>query len=520
MKFNDLDIVPELKAAIETLGFEECTPIQAAVIPLVKDGKDISGLAQTGTGKTGAFLIPLMHRWMKSEAFYKNPEAEGLEIPKDVLPNWKKYQFCLILVPTRELADQVYETFNKLTGDTNLKGTCVYGGVDIEQQKKKLKDGVDFLIATPGRLIDLYKSHCVDLKQVRAIVFDEADRMFDMGFKDDMVYLLSRMPDDRQFLVFSATLNFDVLTVAYQSGADPIEIHIDKDNITAENINHSIFHVGTTEKGQYLLSLLKRESPRQTIIFSNFRHNIEKLVTFLNRNGQPAMGISSLLTQPQRNRVMEQFKAENSKNILVATDVAARGLDVKGVDLVVNYELPDDAENYVHRIGRTGRAGASGKAYSFVSDMDLASLERVEAYLKAKVTAEWLDDADLIKEFEGFPTIQPRREGNYKKDFRDNKSSGDRKDFKRNDERRPRGTHDKKNAYDKNGKSSYDPTKSPAKKQPGQSLNGKKPFKKSNTHKKFQQKSKTTKSKYNSKFVPTKKPSAVTSLLKKLIFWK
>ncbi|MCB0348347.1 MAG: DEAD/DEAH box helicase [Bdellovibrionales bacterium] len=517
MKFNDLDIVPELKTAIERLGFESCTPIQAAVLPLVKDGKDISGLAQTGTGKTGAFLIPLLHRWIKSEAFYKNTEAENTEAPKDVLPNWKKYQFCLVLVPTRELADQVYDTFNKLKGDTNLKGTCVYGGVDIEQQKKKLKDGVDFLIATPGRLIDLYKSHCIDLKQVRAIVFDEADRMFDMGFKDDMIYLLKRMPEDRQFLVFSATLNFDVLTVAYQSGANPIEVHIDKDNITADNINHALFHVGTDEKGQYLLSLLKRESPKQTIIFSNFRHNIEKLVTFLNRNGLPAMGISSLLTQPQRNRVMEQFKAENSKNILVATDVAARGLDVKGVDLVVNYELPDDAENYVHRIGRTGRAGASGKAYSFVSDLDLASLERIESYLKAKVSTEWLDDADLVKEFEGFPSIQPRRDGGYKKDFRDNKSRGNKKEFNKNNSKNKRGG--KSRGYD-NKKSGYDPAKSGTGKHPAQNANGKKPFKKSNTHKKFQQKPRPNKSGYKPRNTPVKKPSAVASLLKKLVFWK
>jgi superfamily II DNA/RNA helicase len=519
MKFNDLDLVPEIKSAIQALGFESATPIQSAVIPYVKDGKDISGLAQTGTGKTGAFLIPLLHRWLKSEAFYKNPDVENMEVPTDVIKNWKRYQFCLILVPTRELADQVFETFTKLSVGTSLRGVCVYGGVDIEQQKRKLKEGVDFLIATPGRLIDLYKSHCIDLKQVRAIVFDEADRMFDMGFKDDMIYLLKRMPEDRQFLVFSATLNFDVLTVAYQSGANPIEIHIDRDNVTADNIDHSIFHVGGDEKAQYLLSLLKREAPKQTIIFSNFRHNIEKLVSFLNRNNFPAMGISSLLTQPQRNRVMEQFKAENSKNILVATDVAARGLDIKGVDLVVNFELPDDAENYVHRIGRTGRAGASGKAFSLVGDMDIPSLERIETYLKAKVATAWMDDQDLIKEFQTFPSVQPRREGGFKKDFRDNNGGGgkrgDRKDFRRDG--KTGGNRD--GGRDRNHerkKSEYDPSKSG---KPGQKFSDKKPHAKQQ-HKKHH-KPQQTKSGYKPRPVPPKKKeSKISSLLKKLAFWR
>jgi ATP-dependent RNA helicase RhlB len=254
----------------------------------------------------------------------------------------------------------------------------------------------------------LYKEHVVDLKQVRAIVFDEADRMFDMGFKDDMKYILSRVPRERQFLVFSATMNFDVLNTAYQFGAEPVEIDVSRDQAKAENVKDEIFHVGNQDKPMYLLSLLKKHNPKQAIIFSNFKFNVEKVARFLSENGTHAMAISSLLTQAQRNRVIEQFKADNEKNILVATDVAARGLDIKGVDLVINYELPQDAESYVHRIGRTGRAGSEGHAYSLVSDRDVESLARIEDYLKHKVEIGWIEEADLIKEFKAFPRDEER----------------------------------------------------------------------------------------------------------------
>ena len=258
----------------------------------------------------------------------------------------------------------------------------------------------------------MYKEHLVDLKQVRAIVFDEADRMFDMGFKDDMKYILQRVPRDRQFLVFSATLNFDVLNTAYQFGSEPVEINISRDQAKAENVKDQIFHVGNSEKPQHLLSLLKAHNPKQAIIFTNFKLNVEKITKFLVDNDIPAMAISSLLTQAQRNRVIEQFKAENHLNILVATDVAARGLDIKGVDLVINYELPMDSESYVHRIGRTGRAGTTGQAFSMVGEKDIESLSRIEDYLKHKVEVGYLENDQLIQEFKPFPD---RFEGHYSK---------------------------------------------------------------------------------------------------------
>ncbi len=451
MKFNELNLHPKVHAGVESQNWNDATPIQEGAIPHVLSGHDIAGLAQTGTGKTAAFLVPLMDRVLRSideaqrrasQAVDKDVEpvetksaaptrevgdvgtsshtvtqevdAEGrasryLDTPKEatsqrpIFENWRGNHFILILVPTRELAEQVSENAAKLCVHTGFKVATIYGGTSYDTQKAALKEGVQFIVATPGRLIDLYKEHLVDLNQVRAIVFDEADRMFDMGFKDDMKFILKRVPKDRQFLVFSATLNFDVLNVAYEFGANPVEINVSKDQAKADNVKDELYHVGHQDKPKLLLSLLKKISPRQVIVFSNFKHNVERISQFLSENGYPAMAISSLLTQAQRNRVMETFKAENEQNILVATDLAARGLDIKGVDLVLNFELPDDAENYVHRIGRTGRAGAKGLAISLVGDRDVEALQRVEQYLGHKVEIGWIEDSEMITQFKPFP---------------------------------------------------------------------------------------------------------------------
>lgn len=369
-------------------------------MPHVLEGKDLAGLAQTGTGKTAAFLLPLMERVLRSQKVPEGATDEIIDLHKvRGFPDWKPFHWILILVPTRELAEQVLQNIKTYGFDSGLEGCSIYGGTGYEKQKEALKRGVTFVVATPGRLIDLYKEHNVDLKLVRAIIFDEADRMFDMGFKDDMKYILDRIPKDRQFLVFSATLNLDVLNTAYQYGASPVEINVSRDQAKAENVEDSIFHLGQEEKSQYLLSLFKNHSPRQTVIFSNFKNQIEPIVNFLRANNIPAVGISSLLNQAQRNRVIAQFKADNTTNVLVATDVAARGLDIQGVDMVVNFELPTDAESYVHRIGRTGRAGQTGKAFSFVSDKDVESLQRIEDYLKHKLESSWFDDSQLVRDF-------------------------------------------------------------------------------------------------------------------------
>jgi ATP-dependent RNA helicase RhlB len=246
------------------------------------------------------------------------------------------------------------------------------------------------------------------------------------------------VPRERQFLVFSATLNFDVLNVAYEFGADPVEVSISRDQAKAENVKDQIFHVGQDEKAAYLLSILKKYEPRQAIIFSNFKRNVERLAQFLTKNGMPAMGISSLLTQAQRNRVMEQFKADNDRNILIATDLAARGLDILGVDMVINYELPDDPENYVHRIGRTGRAGREGTAFSFVSDRDVEALSRIETYVKNKLASGWLEDQDIVKDFAPFPREEDRPRGNGgPRSFGNGGSRGGRPQQRQDRDRRP-----------------------------------------------------------------------------------
>lgn len=403
MKFAEFNLEPTLMSAIEKLGYSECTPIQALAIPPLLEGQDVSGLAQTGTGKTAAFLIPLMDRILKNK-----------------LPGWGPQSFILVLVPTRELAEQVYQNMVSLSEFSGLKGVAIYGGTSYDKQKDAMKNGVQIVVATPGRLIDLYKEHIVDLKQVRAMVFDEADRMFDMGFKDDMKFILQRAPKERQIAVFSATLNFDVLNTIYQFGSYPVEIDISRDQPKAENVKDEIFHTSHEDKPKYLLSLLKKHNPKQVIVFSNFKNNVEKLTKFLNSNNVPAVGISSLLTQAQRNRVLEQFRAENEKNIMVATDVAARGLDIKGVDMVINFELPMDSESYVHRIGRTGRAGAQGLAFSLVCDRDIESLQRIEEYLKNKLNVGWIEDTEIISDF------KPFRDDDYRpqRPFRDDRGGG------------------------------------------------------------------------------------------------
>jgi len=435
LSFNEFNLSPVLKKNLDTLGYIDCTEIQKLAIPLLLQGKDVAGLAQTGTGKTAAFLVPTIERVLlsQSEVALTNNEANGKNLP---FQDWKPGHQILILVPTRELAEQVYENSVKLAANTNIKSCVIYGGTGYDKQTEALKNGVTFVIATPGRLIDLYKEHIFDFKNVRAVVFDEADRMFDMGFKDDMKYILQRIPKTRQFIVFSATLNFDVLNVAYQFNAEPIEINVSKDQAKADNVKDQIFHVGDEDKPVYLLSLIKKTNAQHTIVFSNFKNNIDRLSYFLISNSVDAIGISSLLSQTQRNRVLEKFKATKKPLVMIATDVAARGLDIKGVDLVINYELPADSESYVHRIGRTGRAGQAGTAYSLVSDKDVESLSRIESYLKNKLEIGWIEDQELIRDFKPITSdhfFHKKNEGAYSKSKFSKRST----DFKSNEKSRP-----------------------------------------------------------------------------------
>ena len=425
MKFEDFKFEKVISDSINEKGFTDCTPIQSASIPSILNGADLSGLAQTGTGKTAAYLLPLIDRILKSEVTEKPEAFTDKEWALRRFENWGPTSFILVLVPTRELADQVQKSCEEVIATTDLKSVKVYGGEAYDKQINAIKDGVQFIFATPGRLIDLFKKEkIIDFKQVKAIVFDEADRMFDMGFKDDMKYILNRIPKDRQFLIFSATLNFEVLNVAYSHGASPVEVDVSRDSLTTDNVTDGIYHIGRDEKPQYLASLLKKENPRQAVVFSNFKIQVERLTQFLQSNGVQAMGISSLLTQAQRQRVIDKLKSKEENYILVATDVAARGLDIKEVDMVINFELPDDAENYVHRIGRTGRAGAKGVAYSLVCESDVESLKRIESYLDKKLPIEWMEESDLTPTDELKPMPRSVRSKNFKPS--DKKTSGNR----------------------------------------------------------------------------------------------
>ncbi len=451
VNFTDFNLSEPLFKAIEDLGYKEPTEIQEKCMPLMRAAKDVSGLSQTGTGKTAAFLMPVIDRLIIT----KNKEAVVEGSPTIPFEHWSEKSFILVLVPTRELAEQVYEQANKLLVHTDHKATVIYGGTSFDKQFEALEKNPSIIVATPGRFIDLHKQDKVDVTQVEGIIFDEADRMFDMGFREDMEFLLQRVPRRRQFLVFSATLNFEVLEVAYEFGSDPIEIEINKDSASAEYVKDELFHVGQFEKPKYLLSVLKKHQPKQAIIFSNFKRNIPSLEKFLLNHGFPTRGISSSLSQSHRNKVMKDFQ-EGEATLLVATDVAARGLDVKGIDLVINYELPDDAESYVHRIGRTGRAGASGAAVSLVSEKDLAALNRIKEYLNRDVETGWLEDDELIEPTVPYSSYSPTKknfDNNKRNDHKPRKYDSSKSKHPRSD--KPRSDRPRSESSSKDGKPAY-----------------------------------------------------------------
>lgn len=431
--FDSFHFQAKILENLAQAGFTNPTPVQERTFPLILQAQDVAALAPTGTGKTGAFLLPLIER------VYQSRHSLPLGF-KD----WALRNSILVIVPTRELADQIQKSFEIWAKDLDLKSVVLVGGEDMQRQIHELKKNPEFIFATPGRLIDLYKEHFLDLKQVRGLVFDEADRLFDMGFKDDMSYILQRVPRDRQLLMFSATLNFEVLETAYSFGSEPVEVSLASPHAKAESVEDKILHVGQDDKGAFLLSLFSIHKPKQTIVFTNFKNQVELLAAFLRRNNIPALGISSLLTQAQRQKVMAQFRAENATQVLVATDVAARGLDVTGVDLVINYELPQDCESYVHRIGRTGRANETGKAFSLVSDRDVDSLQRIENYLKQPLPTLYLEDAEIIKDFVPLHKIYVAAPNtDTRRDSRSNRNTSSRGKLSQSRARKPQTTTSK-----------------------------------------------------------------------------
>jgi ATP-dependent RNA helicase RhlB len=382
MEFRDLDVPYEVQQGIENAGFTVCTPVQDAVIPRALRGEDIAAQAQTGTGKTAAFLISLFSRMIR------NPVADIGDSPQ-----------ALVIAPTRELADQIYNEALRLGKFTGFRLLAVYGGIDYQKQMDTLHKGVDVLVGTPGRLIDYLKQHVYSLKKTRYLIIDEADRMFDMGFIDDLRYLLRKMPpfSKRQSMLFSATLSYRVMELAYEFMNLPEKISITPEKITVEQVEQVLYHVGKHEKIPLLLGILQKERPARTLIFVNTRRAADMVVERLNRNGWKALAITGDILQKKRLRILSEFK-DGTLPVLVATDVASRGIHVEAVTHVINFDLPQDVEDYVHRIGRTGRAGASGKAISLADEEYVFSLEDIEKYIGQKIPVEWADDSMFVKE--------------------------------------------------------------------------------------------------------------------------
>ena len=382
MNFSELDIPDEIRQGVEHAGFTVCTPVQEAVLPRAIRGEDIAAQAQTGTGKTAAFLISLFTRMIR------NPAVDSGDSPQ-----------ALIIAPTRELADQIFHEAERLAKFTGFRLLAVYGGIDYRKQMETLQNGVDVLIGTPGRLIDYYKQHVYSLKKTRYLIIDEADRMFDMGFIDDIRFMLKKLPPyaKRQSMLFSATLSYRVMELAYEHMNLPEKISITPETLTVEKVEQVLYHVGKHEKIPLLLGLLKREAPERALIFVNTRRAAEMVVERLNRNNWKTQAITGEIEQKKRLRILAEFKAGDLA-VLVATDVASRGIDVKGVTHVFNFDLPQDAEDYVHRIGRTGRAGATGKAISMADEEYVYSLDEIEKYIGQKIPVEWADESMYLRE--------------------------------------------------------------------------------------------------------------------------
>jgi ATP-dependent RNA helicase RhlB len=383
MKFTELNLPEQVMRGIEAAGFTECTPIQEKTLPIALGGKDVAGQAQTGTGKTAAFLITLFTRLLAhpDQAKESNPRA-------------------LILAPTRELVVQIEKDAQLLGIHTGFSIQAIYGGVDYQKQRDALKEGADIVIGTPGRLIDYLKQKVYTLKQIEALVIDEADRMFDMGFISDLRFILRRLPpfDKRQNMMFSATLNQRVMELAYEFMNLPEKVSATPEKMTAERVEQVLYHVASKEKFPLLLGLLRKEGMERTMIFVNTKRETEFLRDRLNANGFPCRVISGDVDQKRRLRILDDFK-EGKLPILIATDVASRGLHIDGVTHVINYDLPQDAEDYVHRIGRTARAGAEGKAISLADENGAFHLEAIEEYSKQKIPVEWADDELYVHDY-------------------------------------------------------------------------------------------------------------------------
>jgi ATP-dependent RNA helicase RhlB len=380
-RFDSLGLHEALLAGLRDAGFEFCTPIQAETLPLALAGNDIAGQAQTGTGKTFAFLLALMHQLLTHPA----KENRRNNQPR-----------ALVLAPTRELAIQIHKDAVLINKHANLKLALAYGGTGYDQQRAEIEGGADILIGTPGRIIDYFEQRVFDLKQCEVFVLDEADRMFDLGFIKDVRFLARRCPPptERRSMLFSATLSLRVMELAFEHMNEPKKVKIESESVTAERVVQKVYYPANEEKIPLLIGLLRHMDPHRTIVFVNTKYVADRVWGYLESNGFPAAVLSGDVPQNKRQKLLELFK-NGDLNVLVATDVAARGLHIDEVSHVFNYDLPQDAEDYVHRIGRTARAGASGDAISFACEDYAFTLPDIEAYIGNKIPFEAVDPAIL-----------------------------------------------------------------------------------------------------------------------------
>ena len=390
--FTSLPLAGKLQAGIADAGFLRCTPIQEQTLPLALAGRDVAGQAQTGTGKTAAYLVALYNRLHGSK-----PIASRHNGPR-----------ALILAPTRELAVQIHADATLLGKHLPFRHGLAFGGTDYEKQRRQLAEGVDILVGTPGRIIDYFKQRVFSFKRIQVLVLDEADRMFDLGFIRDIRYVLRRLPqrERRLNMLFSATLSHRVLELAYEHMNDPRLIRIEPEKVTVDSVRQSIYFPANEEKIPLLLTLLKQMDARRTMVFVNTRREADRLGRFLAHNGVNARAISGDVPQKKRLRMFKDFLS-GKLAVLIGTDVASRGLHVPNVSHVFNFDLPQDPEDYVHRIGRTARAGASGDAISFGCESYAASLPDIEALIGRKIPVERTDPEALVAVSE--PPRRPRR---------------------------------------------------------------------------------------------------------------
>jgi ATP-dependent RNA helicase RhlE len=367
MTFKELNLIEPLLRAIEEEGYSVPTPIQAEAIPILLKGTDLLGCAQTGTGKTAAFALPILQFLTENKSFDKNKKIKSL-----------------IVTPTRELAIQIEESFNAYGRYTSLNCTVIFGGVGQQPQVDTLRRGVDILVATPGRLLDLIGQGFISLKDVEFFVLDEADRMLDMGFIHDVKKLLLLLPKQRQSLFFSATMPPEIVKLANTILTNPQKVEVTPVSSTADTIKQAIFFVDRGNKNALLLDVLENKDIETVLVFTRTKHGADKIVKVLEKYGVKAEAIHGNKAQNARQRALSNFK-EKTTRVLVATDIAARGIDIDELAYVINYDIPNIAETYVHRIGRTGRAGANGTAYSFCDAEEKAYLKDIEKLISKKI---------------------------------------------------------------------------------------------------------------------------------------